>query len=84
MYLGDAIVPVANCSEKQFDAHCKSEMKMSEFLDYWKSHIKEKEEEKSRKKERDTRRENGESNLTNDETRQNLLYLKDWHFCRLV
>nr|KAG5702396.1 hypothetical protein BaRGS_027483 [Batillaria attramentaria] len=32
----DATVPVADCKKKEFSAHVKQEMKMWEFLTYWK------------------------------------------------
>lgn len=36
---GDAIVPVADCSKEHFDSHCKKEMKMADYLDYWRRHM---------------------------------------------
>ncbi|XP_060064308.1 2-oxoglutarate and iron-dependent oxygenase JMJD4-like [Ylistrum balloti] len=38
---GDAVTPVADCGQKKFSSHCKEEMMMSEFLDYWKRYISE-------------------------------------------
>ena len=70
--LGDASVPVADCSKEQFDSHCKKEMKMADYVQYWRGLVQreggsegvglERREEKKEKRE------------------EALLYLKDWHF----
>ncbi|CAI8058000.1 2-oxoglutarate and iron-dependent oxygenase JMJD4, partial [Geodia barretti] len=36
---GDASVPVANCSKEHFNSHRKSEMRMADYLDYWRRHM---------------------------------------------
>lgn len=32
---GEATVPVADCRKKEFSGHAKKQMKMKDFLDYW-------------------------------------------------
>ena len=39
MSAGDARVPVADCGKEHFNSHSKSEMKMSDYLDYWKGNM---------------------------------------------
>jgi hypothetical protein len=34
---GDAVVPVADCNRREYDAHPKEEMLFRDFVDYWKS-----------------------------------------------
>ncbi|XP_033728591.1 uncharacterized protein LOC117317769 isoform X2 [Pecten maximus] len=36
---GDVVAPVANCGQEKFSSHCKEEMKLKEFLDYWENYI---------------------------------------------
>ena len=39
---GKYVVPVADCGQEQFSAHPKSEMKMTDYLKYWGSLLKQK------------------------------------------
>jgi hypothetical protein len=70
---GDASVPVANCSKEHFDSHSKSEMRMADYLDYWRRHMA------SGKAGRGEDEENGPAGSKEGE---GLLYLKDWHFVK--
>ena len=61
-------MPVADCSKEHFDSHCKTEMTMADYLQYWRGlnqrgggAVDEKREER-------------------EEREEALLYLKDWHF----
>ena len=65
---GDARVPVADCRMEHFDSHSKSEMTMAEFLQYWRRRMQREPEEGA-----------GE-----EREKEALLYLKDWHFVKLV
>ena len=38
MHIGDAVAPVADCSREEFCAHPKSEMRVADYLDYWKAY----------------------------------------------
>ena len=31
------MVPVADCGKEDFNSHCKTEMKMSDYLEYWRN-----------------------------------------------
>ena len=42
---GDYVVPVADCGREQFSAHPKSEMKMADYLKYWRSLLLKEEEQ---------------------------------------
>ena len=63
VFSGEYMVPVADCGREQFSAHPKSEMRMAEYLKYWSSLLKEREQYNSKQK---------------------LLYLKDWHLAKYV
>ena len=93
---GAARVPVADCREQQFDSHCKTEMKMSDYLCYWRSLVegREREEGGGRGEEGRGGRAHmeeeggrGEREQTQERDREKneppLLYLKDWHFFKL-
>ena len=67
---GDCVVPVANCSLEHFSTHPKTDMKLSDYLDYWGILCKEQREEGA-----DGGGENGSG-------MRKLLYLKDWHLAR--
>ena len=34
---GNATVPVANCTTRELSSHSKSEMKFSDYIEYWRS-----------------------------------------------
>lgn len=34
-FLGEATVPVADCSHEHFNSHCKNNMKLNDFIEYW-------------------------------------------------
>lgn len=55
---GDAVVPVANCRSRQYDAQIKSDWTFAEYLVYLE----------------------GFDNM--DSGKRQVLYCKDWHFCR--
>ena len=70
--LGAASVPVADCSKAHLDSHCKTEMKMVDYIQYWRGLVQ---------------REGGSEGVAvgkreevKEERGETLLYLKDWHF----
>ena len=70
---------MADCSREQFNSHCKSEMKMAEYITYWRDLM-----------ERDRRAEKISKGGGGGERRGGggegkgaaLLYLKDWHLLK--
>ena len=36
--IGDAVAPVADCSKEEFAAHPKSDMRVADYLDYWRDY----------------------------------------------
>ncbi|KAL7975829.1 hypothetical protein Chor_005776 [Crotalus horridus] len=37
---GEAVVPVANCDAKEYNCNPKEHLKLKEYINYWKEHIK--------------------------------------------
>ena len=70
-------MPVADCRKEHFNSHCKLEMKMAEFLDYWKKRMQ-RERERDRGGEREGKGEREREPAGTD----SLLYLKDWHLVK--
>ena len=73
VFSGDASVPVANCSKEHFNSHRKSEMRMADYLDYWRRHMAMGEA---------GRCEGEENGPAGGKEGEGLLYLKDWHFIK--
>lgn len=44
-FLGNSKVPIANCKEKYYNSQSKSEMNLSEFVNYWEKCINDEESE---------------------------------------
>ncbi len=83
------MVPVADCSHETFSTHPKSEMKLAEYIDYWRTLVDEPETERSAGPEGGARRsrkectgEDSKKIRQSAEGLKKLLYLKDWHFKR--
>lgn len=37
---GEAVVPVANCDAKEYNCNPKEQLKLKDYINYWKEHIK--------------------------------------------
>lgn len=73
-YIGDVVVPVADCTTEQFTSHSKMEMKFADFISYWKAVSASCGDPAS----------TCTDNTSSAARRTRLLYLKDWHFVRSI
>ena len=69
-------VPVADCCREEFRSHCKTEMKMADYLAYW-GRLMEEESEGGGG-------EGGSRGVGRKKKETAFLYLKDWHFHKSV
>ena len=71
-------MPVADCSKEYFDSHCKTEMKMADYLHYWRSCMQR--EGGLQREERGVVADVSAAVVNEKRMHSSLLYLKDWHF----